>query len=273
MLPTAAPPDNPERADWRPEIWSIGHRNVQGAALTPAAGGVWTIEHGARGGDEINIPQSGKNYGWPIITYGRDYSYAKIGEGTEKPGLEQPRLLLGPLDRAFGGGVLHRRPVSRMEGQPVRRRPGRAGLAPAGPGRRQDRRGGSPAERPARAHPGRAPGARRRHLASDRRPPGPRAPRRARSLGWPASCKVSPSKCRCTVLAQGAPNRNSASFRGGRRGERAPAIRLGPFLLTLSNRSNSLRAIQTAREREPLPCTWSSLGEDREAGWSTSASA
>lgn len=81
---------NPKLPGWRPEIWSIGHRNVQAAALDPRTGKVWTVEHGARGGDEVNIPEAGKNYGWPVITYGRDYSFAKIGEGTAKPGMEQP---------------------------------------------------------------------------------------------------------------------------------------------------------------------------------------
>ncbi|WP_131835940.1 PQQ-dependent sugar dehydrogenase [Ancylobacter aquaticus] len=86
------PDDNPfrERNGARPEIWSYGHRNVQGAALDPETGLLWTIEHGARGGDELNRPEAGKNYGWPVITYGRDYSGAKIGEGTSKPGMEQP---------------------------------------------------------------------------------------------------------------------------------------------------------------------------------------
>jgi glucose/arabinose dehydrogenase len=91
LMPDGAPfPGNPKREGWRAEIWSIGHRNVQGAALHPGTGRLWTIEHGARGGDEINVPEAGKNYGWPVITYGRDYSYLKIGEGTAKPGLEQP---------------------------------------------------------------------------------------------------------------------------------------------------------------------------------------
>ena len=63
---------------------------MQGAAINPATGQLWTVEHGARGGDEINIPEAGKNYGWPIITYGRDYNMLPIGEGTAKPGLEQP---------------------------------------------------------------------------------------------------------------------------------------------------------------------------------------
>jgi aldose sugar dehydrogenase len=85
------PKDNPfvNRAGARPEIWSYGHRNIQGAALD-ASGQLWTAEHGARGGDEINHPEAGKNYGWPLITYGVDYSGAKIGNGTSAPGLEQP---------------------------------------------------------------------------------------------------------------------------------------------------------------------------------------
>lgn len=86
------PADNPfvGRSGYAPEIYSLGHRNVQGAALNPESGEVWTAEHGARGGDEINIARPGKDYGWPIISYGREYSGGKIGQGTEKPGLEQP---------------------------------------------------------------------------------------------------------------------------------------------------------------------------------------
>ncbi|QDG79821.1 PQQ-dependent sugar dehydrogenase [Labrenzia sp. PHM005] len=88
----APAPGNPfaGNSDYQPEIWSIGHRNPQSAAIHPETGVLWTVEHGARGGDEINIPQAGKNYGWPIISYGRHYSGGKIGEGTEKAGLEQP---------------------------------------------------------------------------------------------------------------------------------------------------------------------------------------
>jgi len=87
-----AAPSNPflNREDARPEIWSLGHRNLQSAALHPTTGELWTVEHGARGGDEVNIPQKGKNYGWPIISYGVDYSGKKLGEGTKKEGLEQP---------------------------------------------------------------------------------------------------------------------------------------------------------------------------------------
>jgi glucose/arabinose dehydrogenase len=88
----SVPKDNPfvGRDGALPEIWSLGHRNVQGAALHPATGALWAHEHGAAGGDEINIVEAGKNYGWPVISYGVDYSGAKIGEGTAKAGLEQP---------------------------------------------------------------------------------------------------------------------------------------------------------------------------------------
>ncbi|MEM8794371.1 MAG: PQQ-dependent sugar dehydrogenase [Pseudomonadota bacterium] len=86
------PSDNPfvDGNDALPEIWSIGHRNVQGADLHPDTGELWTIEHGARGGDEVNLPKAGKNYGWPVISYGRHYSGAKIGVGVAQEGMEQP---------------------------------------------------------------------------------------------------------------------------------------------------------------------------------------
>ncbi|HEU4799367.1 MAG TPA: PQQ-dependent sugar dehydrogenase [Gemmatimonadales bacterium] len=95
----AAPGDNPfvDRAGAKPEIWSYGHRNVQAAALDPATGELWTVEHGARGGDELNHPEAGKNYGWPVITYGIDYSGVRIGEGTAKEGMEQPVYYWDPV--------------------------------------------------------------------------------------------------------------------------------------------------------------------------------
>lgn len=88
----SVPPDNPKWPgnDAKPQIWSLGHRNVQAAAIDPASGRLWTVEHGARGGDEVNHPEAGKNYGWPIITYGIDYNGSKIGVGTQRDGLEQP---------------------------------------------------------------------------------------------------------------------------------------------------------------------------------------
>jgi aldose sugar dehydrogenase len=93
------PTDNPfvANASAQPEIWSYGHRNIQGAALHPQTGQLWTVEHGARGGDEINHPEAGKNYGWPVITYGRDYSGLPIGEGTARDGMEQPVYFWDPV--------------------------------------------------------------------------------------------------------------------------------------------------------------------------------
>jgi glucose/arabinose dehydrogenase len=93
------PSDNPfvGKSGVRPEIWSYGHRNVQAAALHPETGQLWTVEHGARGGDELNHPEAGKNYGWPVITYGVDYSGSKIGEGTAKQGMEQPVYYWDPV--------------------------------------------------------------------------------------------------------------------------------------------------------------------------------
>lgn len=86
------PADNPFVGvkDVLPEIWTYGHRNIQGADFHPQSGILWAHEHGARGGDELNIIEPGKNYGWPVITLGRDYTFAKIGEGTHKEGMEQP---------------------------------------------------------------------------------------------------------------------------------------------------------------------------------------
>jgi aldose sugar dehydrogenase len=86
------PADNPfvKRAGALPEIWSYGHRNLQGAALGPD-GRLWTIEHGPQGGDELNHPEAGKNYGWPVITYGENYGGGPIGAGiTKQAGMEQP---------------------------------------------------------------------------------------------------------------------------------------------------------------------------------------
>lgn len=88
----AIPKDNPcvGKAGALPEIWSYGHRNSQGATLAPD-GSLWTHEHGARGGDEINRPQAGKNYGWPQVSFGVNYDGSKIGSGdSAAPGLEPP---------------------------------------------------------------------------------------------------------------------------------------------------------------------------------------
>ena len=87
------PADNPfaQRSGAKAEIWSYGHRNIQGAALHPATGELWTVEHGPQGGDELNIPAAGANHGWPVITYGRNYGRGTvIGEGTERADVAPP---------------------------------------------------------------------------------------------------------------------------------------------------------------------------------------
>jgi glucose/arabinose dehydrogenase len=87
------PADNPfvGRAGWKPEKFTLGHRNMQGAALHPQTGMLWTHEHGPQGGDEVNVIRAGVNYGWPVITYGVNYGIGtKIGEGTHKEGMAQP---------------------------------------------------------------------------------------------------------------------------------------------------------------------------------------
>jgi glucose/arabinose dehydrogenase len=88
----SVPRDNPfvGRAGARPEIWDYGHRNPEAAAINPETGVLWTVEHGPRGGDEVNIERAGVNYGWPVITYGIDYNGEKIGIGTHKAGMAQP---------------------------------------------------------------------------------------------------------------------------------------------------------------------------------------
>lgn len=91
----SVPEDNPQVEGWAPQLWSKGHRNSQGATLRED-GALFTVEHGAQGGDELNMPKGGGNYGWPVITYGRDYSGVTIGEGTEKAGMEQPLYYWDP---------------------------------------------------------------------------------------------------------------------------------------------------------------------------------
>ncbi|WP_246703993.1 PQQ-dependent sugar dehydrogenase [Rhizobium sp. P38BS-XIX] len=92
------PADNPFKDGKRalPEIWSKGHRNPQGITFDGETHTLYTAEHGAKGGDEINTPEAGKNYGWPVISYGVNYNGTKIGVGTTKPGMEQPRFYWDP---------------------------------------------------------------------------------------------------------------------------------------------------------------------------------
>ena len=113
IRPDGSPADGSpfvDAADALPEIWSYGHRNLQ-SAVVDDAGQLWTVEHGPKGGDELNRPEQGLNYGWPVITYGIDYSGAPIGEGiTAQDGMEQPVYywdpVIGPSGMAFYQGDL-----------------------------------------------------------------------------------------------------------------------------------------------------------------------
>lgn len=102
----AAAPGNPVLAGTQAGIWSYGHRNPQGAALHPDTGALWTSEHGPQGGDEVNLTQPGRNYGWPIISYGQEYGTTQqVGEGTAKAGMEQPVAYWETIDgSAWTGG-------------------------------------------------------------------------------------------------------------------------------------------------------------------------
>jgi glucose/arabinose dehydrogenase len=100
----SAPPDNPfvGRPDAKPEIWTLGHRNVQAAAFDPQ-GRLWAVEHGTMGGDELNLVQKGKNYGWPLVAFGHEYSGEPIpGAVTDRPGYEPPVYYWDPVIAASG---------------------------------------------------------------------------------------------------------------------------------------------------------------------------
>lgn len=97
-------PDGPFLKDVKalPEIWTLGHRNIQGLALDPGTGRVWANEHGSRGGDELNLLKAGANYGWPEVTYSREYHYTKISDETSGPGMEDPKIVWTPAQAPSG---------------------------------------------------------------------------------------------------------------------------------------------------------------------------
>ena len=105
----AVPNDNPfiDVAGALPEIYTYGHRNPQGIAVDRKTGTLWSVEHGPRGGDELNRIEAGKNYGWPVITYGEEYRGGKIGEGTHKDGMEQPVYYYLPSIATSGMAIYH----------------------------------------------------------------------------------------------------------------------------------------------------------------------
>ena len=151
-------PGNPLAAKGAlPEIWSYGHRNVQGLALDPVSGRVWATEHGPYGGDELNLVVAGGNYGWPLQSYGADYkTHEPVGKH-EVAGMLNPERGLGAVAGAVGAGRLHGRQDRRLARQHLQRRPGGQGYPPHR--RRCQRQGdgaGPPGHRRARAR--RAPG-------------------------------------------------------------------------------------------------------------------
>ena len=109
------------KAGYRPEIYSIGHRTVMGLAFHPTTGVLWETENGSQGGDEVNIIRPGKNYGWPLVTFGHDYDGTPLHEraGADEYGIADD--ILGAVDYNIGNGVLHRRSLSDTEKQSVRR--------------------------------------------------------------------------------------------------------------------------------------------------------
>ena len=116
----SVPQDNPfvHRAGALPGIWTFGHRNPQGLAFNPATGELWESEHGPRGGDELNILAPGRNYGWPLVTFGMNYDYGPYGAA----GHGRFHYQLGAFHCRKPDCLLHRRPFSAMEGQSLRRR-------------------------------------------------------------------------------------------------------------------------------------------------------
>lgn len=113
------PADNPFRArsEVRAEVYSYGHRNMQGAALHPISGELWATEHGPQGGDELNIVRAGRNYGWPVITYGVNYGIGtSIGEGKAKAGMEQPIYQWTPSIAPSGLAFYQGKPFANWQG-------------------------------------------------------------------------------------------------------------------------------------------------------------
>ena len=166
----SVPKDNPfvGKAGALPEIWSLGHRNVQAAAFDPK-GRLWEIEHGTNGGDELNLVGKGKNYGWPVQAYGEEYSGEPIsGAATVREGMEQPVYYWDPVIAPGGRTVLYRRRVPGMAQQSLRRQHEGPDAGSADAGERSRERRGASAQGPRSAGARRAAGARRGAVPRDR---------------------------------------------------------------------------------------------------------
>ena len=144
-----APADNPylKQAGALPEIWSVGHRNIQGAALDPATGELWTNEHGPKGGDELNRTLGGRNYGWPLVTYGMEYSGKPVSDRTEAPGLESPVHYWVPSIATSGLAFYTGTAIPGVARQRVRGWPEVGRTLAAGNARRQGRERGAAVRR------------------------------------------------------------------------------------------------------------------------------
>ena len=192
----AIPPDNPflGRSDALPEIFSLGHRNPQGLTRHPETGRIWAVEHGPRGGDELNLLHPGANYGWPVITHGKSYAGFKIGEGSAKPGMEQPAAYWVPSISPSGLTFYTGDAFPRWRGSLFLGALSGEMLVRLELDREKVVREERPARRPRDPHPRRAPGPGRTALLADRRsrrrgfcvsipcPDDPRAARNGRGL-------------------------------------------------------------------------------------------
>ena len=170
----AVPADNPRfGSSGRAGLWSIGHRNPQGAALHPDTGELWVSEHGPQGGDEINIARPGGNYGWPLVSYGCPYGAAvgeacRIGGGVHAPAFVEPLTTWVPTSVAPAGLAFYTGTMFPEWARPaVLRRAGRRGPVAAAAGRQPRQRSGRDVPRTGRALPRCAAGARRRAAAVD----------------------------------------------------------------------------------------------------------
>ena len=184
------PPDNPfvGRTGYKPYIYSLGHRVPLGLAMNPYNGEIWETENGPNGGDELNVIRAGRNYGWPIVSYGRDYNGPRFSPTLA--GMEDPLCLLGAVDCDVGSDVLHRRQVSRLDAQRVRGRHARRGdpTHRTAPAHRVQRQVGRDAPRAAAAgaapaHSRRPSGSGRTAVPADGRGPGRVAADRAHYRG------------------------------------------------------------------------------------------
>ena len=177
------PPDNPfvGKTGYKPEIFTWGHRNVQALAVHPDTGAVWATEHGPQGGDELNLVEAGKNYGWPVITFGREYSGEVI---STQPAQRRPGTavhVLGAVARPLRDGDLHRRQVRGLEGPVLPRCARRHRRLARGHERQRVGRTRADTQLAATAHPRRPAGPRRVPVSRRRRQSRRNSARRARN--------------------------------------------------------------------------------------------